>query len=406
MTYICAMRRISADAIFPISSPPIKKGVVTVADDGTILSIGERNDTDSASIEIFEGIICPGFINAHCHLELSYMKGKIPEKKGMAQFIIDLIDYRNGFLISGEEGNHMDEIDAAIRSALDEMRKSGIVGIGDISNDAFTFPHKAKSDVRFHTFIECFGFFPGKADQYFQSSLTVFEKARALQLEASITPHAPYSVPPELFERIFSFSQNHPPLFSYHSQESEAESTFFKNAGGDFQKVFAHFKLPLSIFTPTGKNSLQSVIGYFPADRKILFVHNTVADATDIALIASQLPEAYFCFCPNANLYIENQLPQFSLFSNYTDRICIGTDSYASNHQLSILEEIKTIQQEYPAITTHQLLQWSTLNGAKFFNWDSQLGSIAPGKKPGLNLITLITSSFQLTENSTAAKLL
>ena len=370
------MRRISADAVFPISSPPIKKGVVTVDDDGTILSIGERRDTDPASTEIFEGIICPGFINAHCHLELSYMKGKIPEKKGMAQFIIDLIDYRNGFLLSGEEGSHNDEIDTAIQNALREMQKNGIVGIGDISNDDYTFSHKAKSDVCFHTFIECLGFFPGKAEQYFHHSLSVFEKARALALNASITPHAPYSVPPELFDFIFSFSENHPPLFSYHSQESEAESTFFKNASGDFQKVFEHFKLPLSIFTPTGKNSLQSVMGYFPADKKILFVHNTVADAADIALISKQLPEAYFCFCPNANLYIENRLPQFSLFGNYTDRICIGTDSYASNHQLSILEEIKTIQRHHPEITTQQLLQWCTLNGAKFFDWDSKMGTI------------------------------
>lgn len=392
--------------MFPISSPPIKKGVVTVDDDGTILSIGERRDTDPALTEIFEGIICPGFINAHCHLELSYMKGKIPQQKGMAQFIIDLIDYRNGLLLSGEEGKHNEEIDTAIQNALREMQKKGIVGIGDISNDDYTFSHKAKSDVCFHTFIECFGFFPGKADQYFQQSLGIFEKARKLGLNSSITPHAPYSVPRELFELIFSFPGNYPSLFSYHSQESEAESTFFKNASGDFQKVFEHFKLPLSIFTSTGKNSLQSVIGYFPADKKILFVHNTVADATDIALITSQLPEAYFCFCPNANLYIENQLPQFSLFSNYNDRICIGTDSYASNHQLSILEEIKTIQRAHPALSTHQLLQWSTLNGARFFNWDSQLGSIEPGKKPGLNLITQTTASLQFTDKSISGKLI
>ncbi|MEO6168767.1 MAG: amidohydrolase family protein [Chitinophagales bacterium] len=400
------MRNLSADVVFPISSPPINNGVVTVDDDGTIVSIVERSTFNSDELEIFEGIICPGFINAHCHLELSYMKGKIPEKKGIAQFIIDLIDYRNGFLLSGKERNHMEEIDTAIRNALHEMQQNGIVGIGDISNDECTFSHKAKSDVCFHTFIECLGFFPAKADQYFQHSLSVFEKARALELDASITPHAPYSVPPELFERIFSFSQNHPPLFSYHSQESEAESRFFKNASGDFKKVFEHFKLPLSIFIPTGKNSLQSVIDFFPADKKILFVHNTAADATDIALISEQLPEAYFCFCPNANLYIENQLPQFSLFSNHSDRICIGTDSYASNHQLCILEEIKTIQQQHPSITTQQLLQWATLNGARFFDWDQQFGSLEPGKKPGLNLITQTTTSFQLTNKSITEKLI
>ncbi|MEP7128076.1 MAG: amidohydrolase family protein [Chitinophagales bacterium] len=400
------MRKISADLLIPVSTPALINGVVVLDDDGTIALIGERKDFDPADLELYDGIICPGFINAHCHLELSYMKGKIAEKKGIAPFIIDLIDYRNGFLLSGEDKIVIDEIDIAIRNATTEMQENGIVGIGDISNDSYTFSTKANSPLRFHTFIECLGFFPDKAEKYFQHALAVFQKASTLKLAASITPHAPYSVPPELFQRIFSYQENNPAIFSYHNQESAAESTFFKNGSGDFLKVFQHFNIPSSIFFPTGKNSLQSVINYFPVDKKTLFVHNTFSDADDIDLISELLPESYFCFCPNANLYIEDRLPQFSLFGNYHDRICIGTDSYASNHQLSVLEEIKTMQRYDPSLTTIDLIKWSTLNGAKFFGWDHELGSIEAGKKPGLNLINNTTTSFELTENTTIQKLI
>lgn len=375
-------------------------------DDGTIVLIGERKDFDPADLEIYDGIICPGFINAHCHLELSYMKGKIAEKKGIAQFIIDLIDYRNGFLLSGEDLIVNDEIDTAIRNATAEMQENGIIGIGDISNERYTFSTKANNPLRFHTFIECLGFFPDKAEKYFQHSKDVFEKARALKLAASITPHAPYSVPPGLFQKIFSYQENNPAIYSYHNQESAAESTFFKNGAGDLLKVFQHFNIPSSIHFPTGKNSLQSVINYFPDSKKTLFVHNTFSNADDILLITERLPEAYFCFCPNANLFIENHLPEFSLFANYHDRICIGTDSYASNHQLSVLEEIKTIQRYHPSLATIDLIKWSTLNGAKFFGWDRELGSIEAGKKPGLNLIINTTPSFQFKENTTIQKLI
>lgn len=391
--------------MLPVSAPPIINGVVVTGDDGTILHVGERDAFDLSSIEIAEGIICPGFINAHCHVELSYMQDKIAAGRGIAQFIIDLIDYRNSFPVE-----HANDFEALISSAgelaMTEMLANGIVGVGDISNDSYTFISKANSPLRFHTFIECFGFYPEKAEKYFEYSLSLFHKAMALHLAASVTPHAPYSVPPELFQKIFSFRHNHPPLFSYHNQESDAEASFFKNGTGGFEQVLQHFNIPSTVFFPTGKNSLQSVIDYFPQDHKVLFVHNTTADANDVATIAGQLPGAYFCFCPNANLYIEKRLPHFPLFAGYPDRICIGTDSYASNHQLSILEEIKTMQKYDPSLSTAELIRWSTLNGARFFGWDQQLGSIEPGKKPGLNLLSHVTAGYNLTENTAINKLI
>ncbi|HYV93609.1 MAG TPA: amidohydrolase family protein [Chitinophagales bacterium] len=381
------MRKLAADWIFPVTTSPIQNGVVIVDDVGKILSLGERKNFDDAELEIHHGIICPGFINAHCHLELSYMKGKIPEHSRMIQFIIDLLDYRNGFTLSAEN-DYLEIIYDAIRKSESEMFENGIVAVGDISNDDYTFDFKARSPLKYHTFVECFGFYPGKSESYFKQSLNVFHEAIVKNLFVSLTPHAPYSVSPELFQRIFSFNENHPPLFSYHNQESKAENEFLKSGSGDFIKLFEHFNLPLSIFHPTGKNSLQSVIEYFPSDKKMLLVHNTESTEDDFRMALRKNPETFFCTCPNANLYIESKLPDYSIWKKHSDRICIGTDSLASNHQLSILEEMKTIQKHDSSFTTEQLIQWATWNGAKFFGWENEVGSIEVGKKPGLNLIS------------------
>ena len=388
------MRKISADWIFPVSSPRVKNGVVVVDEQGKILDVTDRKNFDQNDLEVYEGIICPGFINAHCHLELSYMKGKISEKRGMIQFIMDVIDFRNGFTVSLEEES-LEIIYDSIRKAEAEMFENGIVAVGDISNDDYTFDFKSRSKLRYHTFVECFGFYPEKAENYFAHSRKIFEEAQKKNLNASITPHAPYSVPPELMKTIFSFKENQIAIFSYHNQESEAENEFFRKGTGDFVKLFEHFNLPLSIFHRTGKNSLESVLPYFPKNKKMLLVHNTVSTDGDFKIANSEYLQfaakgerLYFCTCPNANLYIEGRLPDYSIWKNYTNQICIGTDSYASNHQLSILEEMITIWKHVPEVSLDQLIQWSTLNGATFFDWDQNLGSIEKGKTPGLNLIT------------------
>ncbi len=133
------MRKICADLIIPVSSAPLRNGVVAIDKDGTILSIEEGNDLKDVSIEKFSGIICPGFINAHCHLELSYMKGKIPEHTGIVQFLINLIEYRNQRNQNASGGILAEEINTAIRKAVAEMKTQGIAGVGDISNDNYSF---------------------------------------------------------------------------------------------------------------------------------------------------------------------------------------------------------------------------------------------------------------------------
>ncbi len=389
------MRKITADYIFPVSQLPIKNGVVIIDDKGEILSVRERKSFEDAELEIYNGIIVPGFINAHCHLEGSHLKGKIAEKTGIVQFILDYISKREA---------PMEVILQAIDDADAEMKRNGIVGVGDISNKTDTFLKKTKRHLNYHTFVEVFGFNPNKAGDYFNDGLKVIEEGKKLGLQISMTPHAPYSVPAPLFEKIVSYNKNG--LYSYHNQESKAEDELFVSGTGNFKDLFTKFNLPGEWFKPTGKSSLVSTLHYFGKGKKILFVHNSFTTASDVDFAAKSGNDVWWCSCPNANLYIENSLPDYNLFLNNSDRVVLGTDSVASNHQLSILEEMKTISLHKDNIDFAILLQWATLNGARFFGWQDTLGGIETGKQPGLNLIENIDSvKIKLTAQSSIKKI-
>ncbi len=372
------MRKISANYVFPGNSSPIKNGVIIFDKEGTIHDFlnPEIDEINFEKVEIFEGIICPGFINTHCHLELSYLKGKIAEGTELPGFVKDIISLRNNF--SDEERFN------AMTLAEQEMINNGIVAVGDISNGDSTFDHKEKSKISYHTFIEVFGSDPKIANAAFKHSESVynsyFNKKRA-----SITPHATYSVSDNLVKLINTHAIKNNSLISIHNQETASENSFFREGKGAMFDFLDIANKTDNQFIPTGKNALPSFLGKYTNLNKTLLVHNTFTEKEDIAWAQKYADNIYWCFCPNANEYIEKRQPNYSLFKN--EKCTIGTDSLASNSGLSILDEIKTISKKDSSITLETLLKWATFNGAQYLGFD-KLGSIEKGKQPGLNLIS------------------
>jgi cytosine/adenosine deaminase-related metal-dependent hydrolase len=375
------MKIFRADYVFPINADPIKDGVVTVDDLGKIVSVSDQvpADADPAAVEHLKGIICPGFINTHCHVELSHLLGKTPERGGLVNFIMDVQRLRDADL---------NEVEAAAVKADSDMYENGIVAVGDISNSNATIALKAKSKIYYHTFVETFGFTPDKAE-------TVFNKALALVNEfkpqpCSVTPHAPYSVSKELFKLIKKYcdSNANKNLISIHNQECEDENKFYRYKLGNFNELYAQLGIDISYFKPQARNSLQSVIPLLTAKQDILMVHNTCTNLKDIYFIKRFDRRIHWCFCPNANLYIEGSLPKVDLFLDQGFNITLGTDSLASNNKLCILSEMHTLQGKFPNLTFERLLKWATINGATYLGIDNEKGSLEVGKTPGLNLIT------------------
>jgi cytosine/adenosine deaminase-related metal-dependent hydrolase len=371
------MKSFRADYVFPVYADPIKNGIVTVDDHGKIIAVTDHNNPPKGPIEQLSGIICPGFVNTHCHVELSHLKDKIQPHRGLVSFIKDVQAFRKA------DDN---EVLEAIQKADEEMYNNGIVDVGDISNTNSTIPVKAASKLYYHTFVETFGFLPQNAEAVFNNAVDLMNQFKPQS--CSITPHAPYSVSKELFKLIRKHSELGNNLISIHNQECEDENKFYRYKLGSFIELYEYFGMDISHFKPQARNSLQSIIPLLTNKQKVLLVHNTCTNLKDIYFIKRFDRKINWCFCPNANLYIEGYLPKIQLFIDQGFNITLGTDSLASNTSLCILSEMRTIQKKFPAISTQKLIEWGTINGASFLGIDDEKGTLEVGKTPGLNLIT------------------
>ena len=379
------MRKITADRIFPVSSPPLRNAVIVLDDDGQILSIDNIDNHDPALLESYRGAIVPGFINTHCHLELSHMKGMVDTGTTLIPFITGVVTQR---------GATQEVIAAAISQAEAEMLKGGIVAVGDISNVIDTFAQKSKGNLRYYTFIEMFDFLQeSDAEREFEKYKTVYDKLNAINIaegsRKSIVPHAPYSVSKNLFKQINEANEKTGITVSIHNQETQPEQELFQEGKGAFYDFYGKFGISLDNFKHNERSSIYYAMENMNPNNRTLFVHNTLTSQADIEAAHAWSHNVFWATCPNANLYIENRLPNYQHFINTQARVTIGTDSLTSNWQLSILEEMKTIKRFQSYVPFETILRWATLNGAQALGFDDTLGSIEVGKSPGLNLLSV-----------------
>lgn len=372
------MHFLSADVIFPVNGSPVPAGILVVEDDGGIIGIIDPaiEPVPSGPVETYKGFLCPGFINAHCHLELSWSKGLIPEGNGLDAFVRELEILRK--TISPEQEM------LAMENAVAAMLGSGVVAVGDIANASLSASVKERSNLRFHTFCEVFASDPARAALAFAKISEVYTAFSALSCNssASITPHATYSVS-EALMGLITGSQAEGALISIHHQESPDENMFFLEGSGPIARRRQLFNPGLPTFNPTGKRPLEAISTNLRKDQKLLLVHNTFASAEDVNFAMGNFPLLSWCLCPNANLYIEKSLPPVGLFREKGCNLLLGTDSLASNHTLSILEELKTLSWHFPEVPLCEMLSWATKNGAEYFGF-GKMGSFEQGKKPGV----------------------
>jgi len=393
------MRKFTAPKIHPISSAPLENAVLITDDAGKILAIEALELHDPASVQQLEGYLIPGFINTHCHLELSHMKGKVDTGTGLIPFITGVVTHRNA---------SAELIAEAIQRGEAEMLEGGIVALGDISNAPDTFAVKAKGGMRYYTFLEMFDFLQeANAEKTFNDGMAVYEQLELAPGSArSLVPHAPYSVSKNLFQKINAFNPKSGITVSIHNQETPPEQSLFLHKTGDFLDFYGKFGISLEKFDATGKTAIHYALEHMNPANRSLFVHNTLTTPEDIAAAQAWSPNVFWATCPNANLYIENRLPYYQSFIDANARVTIGTDSLTSNWQLSILEEMKTIARFQSYVPFETLLQWATLNGAQALGFDDTLGSLEVGKTPGLVLLQGLGANGTLTQTATAKRVL
>lgn len=357
--------------------------IVDVDADGTITAISHCANIDSeAHVEFYPGILIPGMINAHCHLELSYLREAIAEAGGYATFASEIGRVRGNF--SHEERLHAAYVaDAA-------MWEQGIEVVADIANDDLVMPVKERSHIEYYTLFEFFGLN--------NHNTTPLEQLAERYPNAGVTPHSTYSVQEQEFCHI---SNKYRQLLSLHFLESENEILLYQHKGSlaewygrmGWECDFLHHA------TPAGR-----VAHCLPADSRTLLVHATCATQSDVATIKESLGEgATWVLCPESNRYISNLCPPVKMLEDMGVRIAIGTDSLASARQLSMVENMRLLGD----IPLERLLCYATINGAKALGIESTKGSIDIGKRPGLVVVEGVDyNTMRLTPDSRTYRLL
>lgn len=369
-------RKITADVLFDGLEYLPSASVLVIDGSGCVVDVVKRDEAGE-DVQELRGLLMPGHINAHCHLELSHLKDVIPPGTGMVDFLSGVMEQRE----SSEE-----KILNAIAAAEQSMLDAGIVAVGDICNIDITATQKRKNNLIYHHFVEVSGVAPDQADARLERANTVFRTLQSVGGRTSIVPHAPYSVSERLLSMLAAEEDTE--VFTIHCQESEAEVEFFGKRQGPFVSFYDRWKLSTEHIPEVIKNSLAYVLPHFPSDRNLILVHNVASQQQDIALAQehfNQHPKNIFhALCPSANQYISGKLPDVRMMFDMGCRFVLGTDSLASNTTLSIWQEIRTLSERFLDIPVKTWLRAATYEGSRALKLENQLGRFRKGMAPGL----------------------
>ncbi len=354
-------RRIASNYLF-YRGALLRNAVVEVDASGKILSVGSAERLDSlCNTEFFSGLMFAGMVNAHCHIELSHLKGAISQQCGFAGFAAQLSACRDKF--------SADQVQRAIAQADLAMRREGVVAVADIANSTDSMAVKEASPIHYHTFAEHFGL---------MRSSTIHLDELLHYPNTSLTPHSIYSVSDSCFRDI---AQRGDAPLSIHFMETAAEAELFEGRGElstwykkmGFECDFLHYGSPA-----------RRIVECVPANRSVILVHNVMVKAQDIELIMNHFTApVYWALAPRSNKYISGLQPSSDLLSHRGLNICIGTDSLSSNSSLSMIEELRAL----PQVPLTQRLEWATKVGAQALGL-GEVGEVEVEKRPGLVVLS------------------
>lgn len=370
-------RILRARWLLPIDRPPIENGWVEVGAD-RIRRIGEGRPPAPAE-DLGDVALLPGLVNAHTHLELSWLRGRVPPAGSMVEWIRALIAARaEGFFSPDSERA------AAIRGAIDEMRATGTVLVGDVSNTLVTARPLSETGMTAVVFHELLGFnAPGPASQVRDAWRRVEETANGLgdpHLTYAVAAHAPYSVSPAMFAEI-ARQQRESPL-TVHLGESPEEIEFLRTGRGPFRDLLEWLGAWADDWEPPACDPVEYLrrVGYLRSG--LIAVHGV--HLSDDALLGLRNAGATIVTCPRSNEWVGAGLPRLSHFYGCGLPVAIGTDSLASVGSLSMFDELAEARRIAPDVSAAGLLESATRRGAAALGFEAEFGTLAPGKRAAL----------------------
>lgn len=391
------MKILTADFLLPITSQPISEAAIVI-DKDTIIAVGNRAEILNKFLDIevenfSNSVIMPGFVNSHSHLELTAFRG----------FLDDVEDNFFSWLIKlTKSRDNLSEIDinnSALFGAVEGLR-AGVTTFADIGRFGFAgFNALNTLGLRGVLFQET-DFSPDNstAEVDFINLINKFSDLKDNEnqlVKVGISPHAPYSVSPQLFKLITDFSKQNKVEITIHAAESEMEQSLLMHGKGDFADIFA--KQNLSWKSPA-VSSIQYLKDLGVLEIKPLLAHCILVSDQDIEIIAETGTK--IAHCPKSNAKLNHGIAPYQKFVNAGINVGLGSDSVASNNTCDILEEARfanlfsrTIMDKTRLMTAEESIYSATLGGAICLGLENEIGSLEPGKQADLIVVNLNDSS-------------
>lgn len=392
-----SIARKTASFVYTLDKEPIRNGYVEYDDvDGKIISVGECTPDE----EVHPGAIVPGFVNAHCHIELSHLHQKFRKGTGMAGFIDQINALRDW------AGRDVKE--ELTHRWMDKMWDDGVSAMADISNDDSSFDVKKAHSLYTRTFLEVFGSEPEMCERVMKEVAELQAVADAAGIDAAPTPHSCYTMSPQLLSASAAEGLKSG-FLSYHSQESQEEEDLLVSGTGAMYEN--RKRSGMSTPPVTGESSLKYFLNRLasvkdaPYEEHILLVHNVCLQQSDVDAVKKVMKNPFFAVCPLSNIFIHNALPPIELMRRNGLDIAIGTDSLSSNDDLDMMKEILCLHSNFPDVPMAEIFTWASLNGARFLRKEDILGTLTPGKCPGVVLVTDVDDRGFVTEKSRSMRL-
>jgi cytosine/adenosine deaminase-related metal-dependent hydrolase len=364
--------------VFPVSSTPISDGAVVVAD-GRIEAVGRFKDLKGTYsgdvVDHREVSILPALVNAHTHLELAALRGRLSGKDGFVNWVRGLIKVREDKDIppAGIEKALTDEVAA--------MHQRGVGLIGDVGNTRIAYELCQKQKIKTIFFREFLGFNrekTAKAKEMLAEAGKTDETDNAFHVAA----HAPYTVSAELFSALKTWANKHGKMLSVHLGECPEEQELLAHGNGSLRDLLRERSAWDDDFIPPGEKAVSYLDKLGILDSNTLCIHLVHISEEDMAILAARGVKC--CLCPRSNLFLNVGFPKVEKMLAYGLYPALGTDSLASNESLSILEEMAAVRKHVPGLAPEKILEMATLNGARALGREDQLGSLTPGKGAGM----------------------
>lgn len=352
--------------IIPVAGPPVSNGIVVVHGERVIgIHRTRRPDT----VDLGEVAILPGLVNCHTHLEFSGLASPLTPMTPFTAWIREVVNYRR----SMSEG-----VPAAIRSGLRESLDSGVTLLGDIATTGWSWPDYSDGPECV-VFQELLGLSAARIPE-----LVAIAERHSASKHAGLSPHAPYSVHPELFQQAVRLAQSANVPLAMHLAETQAEQELLAEGTGEFRTLLQDFGLwQPELF---GGREWSEFLEPFCDLPRALIVHGNYFNPDDLRLLA-QHPHLTLVYCPRTHAAFGHPPNPWRTLLNLGGSVALGTDSRASNPDLSLWKEVQFLAANFRELSHLELVRLATWNGARALNRHLDHGTIESGKLANLVVV-------------------